>query len=230
MAEIPIENYINIPHFFLGMPKNKDEAGTSSGAKGDLISDKERVDSGQVLARIIVEVLGAPKEHVEEAIKIVVDKVQSAEGLDVVSESTYEAEEKGKLFSTFSEIEIWFKDLDVLTKFLFDFTPSSVEIIHPSKVQLKANILSGFLNDFLLKMHDLGLKLKDTAAKTKLLQNNTDTLVRNFFKLALEEPKSAADVAKLTGIPEANATAILESFEKAGVVEKKDGVYTLLKK
>jgi hypothetical protein len=212
------------------MAEDKDTPDTGKKAKEEQISDKERIDKGQILTRIIIEVLGAPKEHVEEAIKVVVDKVREMEPLEVVSESTYEAEEKGKLFSTFSEIEMWFDNIDVLMKFIFEFTPSSVEIIQPSNVSLKANLVSGLFNDFLLKMHDLGLKLKDSSAKTKLLQQNADALVRNFFKLMLKEPKSAPDIAKISGIPEDNVKAILSGFEKAGIVEKKDDLYSMIEK
>jgi hypothetical protein len=189
------------------------------------LTDKERLDKGQVLARVIIEVLGAPKEYVEEAIGLVVDKVHEANELEVVSESTFEAEEKGKLFSSFSEIEIWFKDMDLLSRFLFEFTPSSV----PSKMMLKASFISGFLNDSLLKMHEIGLKLKDSAAKAKLVEKNTDVLMRNFFHLVLKEPRSTEEIAKLTGVPEGNTKAILANFEKAGVVTKKDDLYVLSK-
>ena len=194
------------------------------------VSDKERVDKGQLLARIVIEVLGAPKEYVEEAVQLVVDRIHKTKDIDVISESTFEAEERGKLFSTFSEVEIWFKDIDALIKFLFDFTPSSVEIMQPTKVPLAANVLSGFCNDFLLKMHDLGLKLKDSAAKAQFLQKNTDTLVRNFINFVLQEPRSASDIAKIAGIPEKNVDAILASFEKVGIVEKKEDLYVLKKK
>lgn len=198
--------------------------------KKDMLSDKERVDQGEMLARIVIEVLGAPKEYVEEAVQLVVDRIHRTKDLEVVSESTFEAEERGKLFSTFSEVEIWFKNIDALIKFLFDFTPSSVEIMLPAKVPLAGSVLSGFCNDFLLKMHDLGLKLKDTAANVQFLQKNTDTLVRNFLNFALKEPRSAPEISKIAGIPEKNVEALLGNFEKAGIVEKKDGMYVLSKK
>ncbi|MBW2997500.1 hypothetical protein KY349_04135 [Candidatus Woesearchaeota archaeon] len=196
----------------------------------ETVSDKERVDKGEILARIVIEVLGAPKEYVEEAVQLVVDRINKTKDIEVVSESTFEAEEKGKLFSTFSEVEIWFKNIDTLTKFLFDFTPSSVEIMQPTKVPLNASVLSGFCNDFLLKMHDLGLKLKDASANAQFLQKNTDTLVRNFLNFTLQEPRSASEIAKIAGIPEKNVEALLNNFEKAGIVEKKDGLYVLSKK
>lgn len=224
------ERYINTPYFFQGMPKADKEKKNDEKKQKEKLTDKERVGKGQVLARIIIEVLGAPKDYVEEAIQLVVDKVHELEDAEVVSESTFEAEEKGKLFSTFSEMEIWFKDLDALTRFLFDFTPSSVEIMQPVELKLKSNFVSGFMNDFLLKMHDLGLKLKDTAAKVKLVEKNTDVLVRNFIHFVLSEPRTLEETAKMTGIPKPNAEALLNNFIKAGIVKKDGDNYILLKK
>jgi hypothetical protein len=222
------ENYINRLNFFQHMVKKEKEPEKGEEGSGDRISDKERVDKGQLLVRIVVEVVGAPKEHVEEAVKLVVDRVHHQKDLDVVSESTFAAEEKGKLFSTFSEMEIWFKDTDVLTRFLFDFTPSSVEVMQPSTVPLTAHHFSGFLNDFLLKMHESGMKLKDLSAKTQLLSKNTDTLVRNFLNYALEKPRTTQQLPGILGIPMENIGAILENFEKAGIVTKEGDVYSLV--
>ncbi len=194
-----------------------------------VLTDKQRIDAGQVLVRTVIEVLGAPKDYVEEAIQLVVDKVRNMEKAELVSEQTFEAEEKGKLFITFSELEIWFHDVDTLSGFLFDFTPSSVEILQPSVLSLKANFMNGFFNDFLLKMHDLGLKLKDTSAKVQLVQKNTDILVRNFLNAALEKPRSSEDIAKITGIPKDNVEALLANYEKAGIVTKEGAVFKLKK-
>ncbi len=194
------------------------------------LTDSERVRKGQVLARMIIEILGAPKEYVEEAAQLVADRVAKTDKLELVSESTYEAEPKGKLFSTFSEMEIWFGSVDELSKFLFDFTPSSVEIMQPTEKILKARFLSGFFNDFLLKMHDIGLKLKDEVAKSQLVEKNTDTLIRNFLHFVLAEPRSGSDVAKIMGIPPDNVDAILGTFEKAGIIEKKEDLYSLKNK
>lgn len=210
--------------------KKNEKGGENPKGKKKLLSDKERVDKGMILARTIIEVLGAPKEYVEEAIQKVVDRVHKIQDAEVVSESTYEAEEKGKLFVTFSEIEVWFKDIDQILLFLFDFTPSSIEIMQPTTVSLDCHVISGMCNDFLLKMHDLGMKLKDLSAKTTLLQNNADALVRNLFKLALSEPKSLDEISKVTGIPNENAEAILKNFKKVGLVEKKGDKYHFIKK
>jgi hypothetical protein len=208
------------------MAKSKKADKSSTGQK---VTDKERVAKGQILCRVIIEVLGAPKEYVEEAITLVVDKVKADESLELVSESTYEAEEKGKLFVTFSELEIWFKNMDSLVQFIFNFTPSSIEVMQPTSCVIPAIILSGFFNDFLMKMHELGLKVKDVSAKAQVLQKNTDALIRNFINVILVQPKSAGEISTLTGIPEDNIKAILAIYEKAGIVSLEGNKYLLKK-
>jgi hypothetical protein len=208
------------------MAKSKKADKSSTGQK---VTDKERVAKGQILCRVIIEVLGAPKEYVEEAITLVVDKVKADESLELVSESTYEAEEKGKLFVTFSELEIWFKNMDSLVQFIFNFTPSSIEVMQPTSCVIPAIILSGFFNDFLMKMHELGLKVKDVSAKAQVLQKNTDALIRNFINVILVQPKSAGEISTLTGIPEDNVKAILAIYEKAGIVSLEGNKYLLKK-
>jgi hypothetical protein len=204
------------------MPKQK-----KAPKKQESVSDAERIAKGQILARIIIEVLGAPKEHVEEAIKLVVDKIRDSKDMEILSESTYEAVEKGKLFTTFSELEIWFNGMDDLIQFMFNFTPSSVEIVRPTQLSIPALHLNGLFNDFLLKMHDLGLKMKDTSASMQLLKKNTDVLIRNFLNFVLKEPRSSEEVSKLTGIPKENVSALLANFEKAGIVERQGDSYVL---
>lgn len=197
----------------------------------ELLSDKERVDKGQLLVRIVIEVLGAPKEHVEESVKLVIDRVNKIQNIDLLSEKTYEAEKKDNgLFSTFSELEIWFKNMEHFMQFMFDFTPSSVEIIQPENIVWKNRIFSGLVNDFLLKMHESGMKLSDTTAKLMLIQKNADAIVRNFVNFAIKKPRSAEELSAILGIPVENIKAILDTYIKAEIASENNGVYTKVDK
>ncbi|MFC1723138.1 hypothetical protein ACFL0V_03285 [Nanoarchaeota archaeon] len=186
------------------------------------LSDQERVSQGQLMARIVIEVLGAPKEHIEDAIELLVKRIHKEEDCEVNSEETFEATEKGKLFSTFSEIDIWFKDLKTLEKFMFEYAPASVEISQPSEINITSNFFSGILNDFMAKLHDHAFKLKDVSGNAQALARNTDAVIRNFILFLIQEPKDTAEIAKTTGIPEKNMEAILEKLSEANII-KKDG-------
>ncbi len=184
------------------------------------MSDEESKKPGKILTRVIVEVLGAPKDHIEKAIIMLIDKMREQDDLKILSEETAEADERGKLFSTFSELEIEFKNLVALEKFMFDFTPSSVEIIEPESLTIPKNLFSGILNDFMLKLHQTALEFKDMTAQSQVLARNTDAIIRNFLTFALNEKHTTEELAKITGIPPDNIGAILDKFEQAGVVKK----------
>ena len=44
--------------------------------------------------RVIIELLGAPKEHVEKSAELVAERISKLQDTTLVSENTYEAEEK----------------------------------------------------------------------------------------------------------------------------------------
>ena len=54
----------------------------------------------KIMVKAIVEVLGSPKEHVEDTMKSVAEKIKDVFG--VVSYNVYEAQEVQGLWSTFS--------------------------------------------------------------------------------------------------------------------------------
>ena len=62
-----------------------------------------------IKARSIIEIVGGPKEHVDKAMNIVVDKLREDKQIKLLKEKVFEAkplEDKRPLFSTFCEVEI----------------------------------------------------------------------------------------------------------------------------
>ncbi len=44
----------------------------------------------KLIARMIVEVLGSPKEHVEDAIKQIIQKLETEKDIKLIRQKTYE--------------------------------------------------------------------------------------------------------------------------------------------
>ena len=56
----------------------------------------------KIVTRIVVEIMGAPKNHVEDTMKMVVEKFKAEQGLKVIKEKTAECKEtENKLWATF---------------------------------------------------------------------------------------------------------------------------------
>jgi hypothetical protein len=122
----------------------------------------------KIQTRIIIEVAGFPKEHVEEVIKKIVEKIKSDR--KVPKYKIFEAEEHEKIFSTFTEIEIEFKDLHELSAFCFDYMPSSVEILSPIELKLIAKDYENLFNDILGKLHQYDMTIKSLQAQIRLIK------------------------------------------------------------
>jgi len=128
---------------------------------------KGKVAEGKILTRIIIEIVGKPKEHIEKALKVVVEKIKGEKDIEVVEEQIFNAEKQEEMFSTFAELGILFNNLQVLIEFCFDFMPSSIEILDPEKLSFDSNKFAGLVNDLLAKLHQMNLNLVQNNAEKK---------------------------------------------------------------
>jgi len=122
----------------------------------------------KIKIKAVVEIAGSPKEHVEETMKKVLEKVK--ENFDVTNEILYDAEKVNEFWSTFVDIEIEMKDMDKLLEFSFDFMPSSIEILEPSKFNINSSEIEDMLNDLLAKLHQYDMIIKNLNAQVQLME------------------------------------------------------------
>jgi hypothetical protein len=120
--------------------------------------------------KAIIEVAGAPKEHIENVIKEIVEKIKNEK--DIERFKIFEAQEKDKMFFTFTEIEINFKNFEEISGFCLDYFPSSIEILEED-VNVKREELENTLNDLLAKLHQYDMTLKNLKAENIMLKKNT---------------------------------------------------------
>lgn len=125
----------------------------------------------KIQAKIVVEILGTPKEHVEDTMKKVVEKLKNEEGVKLLRETTYKAEQVKKMWSTFSDLEIEVEDISKLMGLCFDYMPSSVDILEPSKMDLETVKIADLLNDLLAKIHKTDMMLKNAIAENRFLKD-----------------------------------------------------------
>ena len=130
------------------------------------------MENSNITAKVVLEILGSPKDHVEETMKIVI--IKAKESFKLLSEKTYETEEIEGLWSTFSELEISFKSMDKMIGFCFDFMPSSIEIIEPLNFSLKCTDISNTMNDLLAKLHRYDMVVKNLNAENIILKKKLE--------------------------------------------------------
>ena len=145
----------------------------------------------KVIARIIIEVLGSPKEHVESTLKQVIDKLKEEPNIRLIRQTTYEAEQqdKTKLWSAFSEIELQADNVKKLMELCFDYMPSTIEIIEPAGMEIDTSEIADLLNDLMARLHRYDMVLKNIHAENLTMKHDLE-LIKQAAKKAVEAKKS----------------------------------------
>lgn len=121
-----------------------------------------------IKARLIVEIVGKPKEHVDNTILLLGEKfAEGRKEVKILNKKVREPIqlENSSFFSAFIEFEIEVKTLAVLVELIFDYLPSSVEIIEPTEITETNFNLNEILNDLAAKLHAYDLEVKKLRAE-----------------------------------------------------------------
>ena len=122
---------------------------------------------------MIIEIAGFPKEHIEHTIVLLGEKF--AEGLKTVKVTKRMVREpvqikNSKIWSGFIEFHCDVQNLATMIGLIFDYMPSSVEIIEPESITEDTPYLNGILNDLAAKLHQYDATVKTLRAETHLLR------------------------------------------------------------
>ena len=114
-----------------------------------------------IISRITVEVLGSPKEHVENALKQVIKKLQEEKDVKVLKVQEFECKQMdNKLWNTFADIEFETAELKKVLDVCYDYMPSTIEILEPAGLEVDTNDIADVFNDFLTHLHKYSMVLK----------------------------------------------------------------------
>lgn len=183
----------------------------------------------KIVARVIIQMMGGPKKHIEDTMKTYVKKIEE-DYADIKIKKKYlsPAKKEGALFKVFTELELEIDGIENLVWFCFDYMPSSVEILEPDRLVYESHDFTNFMNDLQQKLHKVDMALKNLSAENQVLRKNGVTLSKNLFHSLLRSgPKDLAALAKDSGIPEEHAQKFLESMVKEGKIQKDKALYRL---
>ncbi|MBS3098357.1 hypothetical protein J4209_06195 [Candidatus Woesearchaeota archaeon] len=192
----------------------------------------EEGKTSQIRFRTIIEMLGKPKEHVEKTLSLYIDKIKEDGNIIVLNEDYAELKQQENMWSTFVELEIVVKDISILIGFCIDYMPSSVEIVKPEQLAFNNRELSNFLNDLQAKLHNLDMIVKQLKAQNDFLKRNMNVSLKNTVSimLSIKGALSLKELAKLSGINEKEAGALLNGMIKEERIKKEEDKYILILK
>lgn len=185
-----------------------------------------------LLFRAIIEVLGKPKEHVQESMQLYMQNLRQDSRFKLVQEEIAALEEqKDELWSTFVELEIKTTKIDDLIFFCFQYMPSSIEIVEPAQFNLSDADLNSFLGDLQSRLHSVDMLAKQAKLENDALKNNMGALLKNYIIVLLSQnPRSSEQLSKLTGVTKDTLEDFLDQLIDSQEVALKNDTYSVVPK
>jgi hypothetical protein len=109
-----------------------------------------------VRAIMIVEVAGRPAEHLKSALSEhigILNKVSDIKVHSIKLSEPQEIKDSNGMLTCFAEADFECESFARLSETMFDFMPSSVEVIEPSKVSLSMNEATDLFNNISGRLH-----------------------------------------------------------------------------
>jgi hypothetical protein len=188
---------------------------------------KDKIAEGAVLARLIFEVYGKPKEHVEKTLSLMVDKFKEMKDIKILKQKFFDPKEVEGMWTNFMELDIIFKDIGKLIDMVIDYLPSSVEIIEPENLNVNSTDFSGVLNDLSVKMINMSNEYSKAKTEKDIIKRKINTLMSINIIRALKEPKTKKELSDELRVEEDDLEPFLADLTKTVRVKLKDGKYHL---
>lgn len=149
-----------------------------------------------IKAKLIVEIMGRPPEHIKEALNTLIVRMGAEKGVSLIDKKYHEPkpiEESKDLFIAFADVEAEFETLESFFSTIMGYMPSHAEIYEPEKFKLDANNLNELGNFILSKLHRY-----DEIAKRALTERNILFEQLNKLKSGIVPKKTATQKAKIS--------------------------------
>lgn len=131
-------------------------------------------DSNKIEARLVIEIMGRPPEHIKETLQTLVLRMADEKGVEIVDKQYHDpipVEESKDLFTAFVEVEAKFDGPVEFFGTVFNYMPANVEVIHPANLKMQSNSVSELANFVLGKLHQYDAVVKRTINERDILVN-----------------------------------------------------------
>lgn len=192
--------------------------------------EKLIAEQTHIRCKIIIEILGKPREHVEETLRKYIDKIKNDSDLIILNSNFSEAVEKEKLWATFSDLDMIIKGIPKLIAFCFDYMPSSIEITKPDEFIMKKSTVENLVNDLQARLHEVDMIIKKQKNENEFLKQNLNKGVSNVILISLASGNmDKENLSKVTGVHDKELNIFLDNLIKENKIRKENDIYSLVK-
>ena len=151
---------------------------------------------------MVLEILGRPKEHVSEALNLLINKLGAEKGVKILEKTNHEpipVESSKDLFTSFTELALELESLNDYFGVLFAYMPAHIEIIHPEKIAMGNIDLNELGNRLIQRLHDYDAITKKALVEKEIITKKLYEVAPHLFK----QPDAQAQVE--TKVPKKEA-------------------------
>lgn len=177
------------------------------------------VEEGWIHTRILFQLVGYPKEHVEKTLKDYVITIGTEETIKIIKEDYTPAEKQDKVYSSLAEVDMLVKDFETMTKICFDYMPASIEIMDPKELTFKRKDIKNWTNDLIAKLHEVAIISKELRMQNEAVIRNSTTLVRNAVLFAAKKGMTLREIAAALGLTQNNVKPFADTLIKEGKIK-----------
>ena len=193
-----------------------------------MAEEEKQGQNAHIRCRTIIEVLGKPKEHIENALNEYIKHIKEDSEIVVLNEDYSEIKEQGKLWSKFVELELVIKGTAKLISFCFEYMPSSIEVLKPEHLIFTNPEISNFLNDLQARLHDVDMVVKQLKAENDFIKTNTNAILHNTILICLKVANlSLEQLSQVTGVEQNELEIFVEKLLKENKIKKENDIYSL---
>ncbi len=152
----------------------------------------------KIQAIMIVEIAGRPPEHIRDALQKHLAVLKGYKGVKLISEIYSDPkyiESSDDMYTCFAELEIQCESLLKLLEVVFDFMPSSIEVVEPAELTLDVSESTSFINTLAGRLHQYDEVAKIAQIRTQQLAQQLQ-LVQQQMQKARVSPITSVDQPK----------------------------------
>ncbi len=166
------------------------------------------MESEGIEARMILEIMGRPAEHITKTMEMVLNQLGKEKGVIVKEKKLHKpvpVEQAKDLFTTFAEVDVEFASLETYMTMMFAYMPSNVEIVSPQNFKLTNEKVSSLGNLVISRLHFYDSVAKKLVSEKEILTNQLkyameqNPSLNKTFEVSKEAKKPNKKSKKKTG-------------------------------
>jgi hypothetical protein len=193
-----------------------------------MIEPEKQGEHAHIRCRTIIEILGKPKEYVEDSMKQYIEHIKQDSELVILSEDYSEIKEQGNLWSKFVELDLVIKGTKKLISLCFEYMPSSIDVIKPEQLVMPNSELSSLFNDLQARLHNVDMIVKRQKAENDFLKLNMNAIIHNSIMICLKIGKlNLEQLSQITGVDKKELELFVGNLLKENKIKKENNLYLL---